>query len=151
MRISRCSCANGTRRGVETAGGKFEHSLNLLPRYMKLLHDFFYARTRLKIFKNRSDRHPRIAKHPCAAAPVGHAFNGGALRPVESCHVLTPVYLNLLPRFDDSVMLRIDTYACSHPTSSAVPSFFHVLTDPAFRLVSIAAEEDEIMIAPMCY
>ena len=29
--------------------------------------------------------------------------------------------------------------SCSHPTSSAAPSLFQVLTDPALRLVSIAA------------
>src|SRR5438105_1835066 len=86
MRISQTICANRNRRRVEAAGGKFEHGLNLLPRYMKLLDDFLYTRTRLKIFKNRSDGHPGIAKHPCAAASVRHAFDGGALGPIESRH-----------------------------------------------------------------
>src|SRR5271170_3971288 len=53
MRISRRRCANSHRRSVEAAGGKFEHGLNLLPRYVKLLDDFLYARTRLKVFKYR--------------------------------------------------------------------------------------------------
>jgi hypothetical protein len=74
------------RRGY---GGKFEDRLNLFSRYMKLLDDFLYARTRLKIFKNRSHGHPGTAKHPCAAASVRHAFDGGTLGPIESCHVLT--------------------------------------------------------------
>src|ERR1017187_3298186 len=89
MRSSQSGGAKGNRRHVEATGGKFEHSLNLFSRYMKLLDDFLYARTRLKIFKNRSNGHPGIAKHPCAAASVRHAFDGGTLGPIKSCHVLT--------------------------------------------------------------
>lgn len=43
MRIRRRYCADGNRRRVETAGGEFEHGLNLLPGYVKLLDDFLYA------------------------------------------------------------------------------------------------------------
>jgi hypothetical protein len=40
MRIGQRRCANRNRRRVEAAGGKFQHCLNLLRRYMKLLDDF---------------------------------------------------------------------------------------------------------------
>jgi len=43
MRIGWISCASRNWRRVEAARGKFEDSLNLLPRYMKLLDDFLYA------------------------------------------------------------------------------------------------------------
>ena len=88
MRISQSSCASRSWRRVEAAGGKFEHSLNLLPRYMKLLDDFLYARTRFKILKNRSDGHPGIAKHPRAAASVRPLSTGWTLGPIEICHFL---------------------------------------------------------------
>src|SRR5260370_967326 len=98
-RIGQSSGFSRNRRRVEAAGGKFEHSLNLLPRYMKLLNDFLYRRTRLKVFKNRSDGHPSIAKHPCAAAPVRHAFDSWTLGPIEICHVLTFFHRNALRQF----------------------------------------------------
>jgi hypothetical protein len=100
------------RRRVEAAGGKLEHSLNLLPRYMKLLNDFLYARTCLKIFKNRSDGHPGIAKHPCAAASVSHAFDGWTSGPIETCHSLTLLYRNPVPRFGGFIAGASNT---SHP------------------------------------
>jgi hypothetical protein len=74
--------ASRNRRRVEAPSGKFEHGLNLPSRYMKLLDDFRYARTRLKILKNRSDGHPGAAKHPRAAASIRHAFHGGTLGPI---------------------------------------------------------------------
>src|ERR1700676_3624927 len=101
MRISQSGCSSRNRRRVETTGGKFEHRLNLLPRYVKLLDDFLYARTRLKIFKNRSNGHPSTAKHPRATASVRHAFDGGTLGPIESCHALTPPHRSLLPQLAD--------------------------------------------------
>jgi hypothetical protein len=51
MRIRRASTVNGNGRRIQAAGGKFEHGLNLVSRDMKLLNNFLYARTRLKIFK----------------------------------------------------------------------------------------------------
>src|ERR1035437_3336493 len=87
MRISQ-RCGGGNRRCVEAASSKFEHCLNLLPRYMKLLDDFLDARTRLEIFKNRNHRHPGIAEYPCSTTSVRHAFDGGTLGPIERCHGL---------------------------------------------------------------
>jgi hypothetical protein len=60
MRIIQSGGTRRNRRRVEAAGGEFEHRLNLLPRYMKLLDDFLDARTCLKIFKNRSHGHPSV-------------------------------------------------------------------------------------------
>src|SRR5665213_2084909 len=94
MRIGHRSCVYRHRRRVETAGGEFEHGLNLFSRYMKLLDDFFMARARLKIFKHGSDGHSGAAKYPRATAPFRHAFDGGALGPIKSCHVLA-----LLPHY----------------------------------------------------
>src|SRR5678815_703403 len=97
MSISKNSCTNRNRRRVEAPRGKFEHCLDLLPRHMKLFDDFLDARTRLKIFKNRSHWHSGIAKHPRAAASVRHAFYGGALRPIETRH-LFELLLSVYPR-----------------------------------------------------
>lgn len=71
-------------RGVEAAGSKFEHSLNLLSRHMKLLDDFLYARSGLKIFKNHSDGHTGVLKHPRATA-----LAGGALHRMLPCYSIT--------------------------------------------------------------
>src|SRR5579872_3157 len=90
MRIGRSGCLRRNRGHVKAAGGEFEHSLNLLTRHMKLLDDFLYARTCLKIFKNRSHGHPRVTEHPRAAALPRNALHGLALRPIEICHVLPP-------------------------------------------------------------
>src|SRR5208283_1358950 len=89
MRISRTCCADRNPRRVEAASGKFEHSLNLLPGHMKLLDDLLYARTRLKILKNRGNGHPGTAEHPFPATSVRHAFDGGTLGPIESWHLFT--------------------------------------------------------------
>src|SRR6266566_2662835 len=110
-RIIQSSCASRNRRRVEAAGGKFEHRLNLLPRHMKLLDNFLDARTRLKIFKNRSDGHPGIAKHPCAAASVRHAFDCGTLGPIEIRHVLTPPFI-VMPYLESTGTKHTAIIAC---------------------------------------
>jgi hypothetical protein len=48
----------------------------LLPCHMKLLDDFLDGRSRFKIFENRGYGHPRIPKHPGAAASVRYALHG---------------------------------------------------------------------------
>src|SRR6266851_5018434 len=87
MNIGQTSSANGDRRRIEATRGKLEHDLNLLPRHMKLLDNFFDARTRLQVLELRSHRHPGVPEHPRAAASVRHAFYAFAFRPVESRHV----------------------------------------------------------------
>jgi hypothetical protein len=79
MRIAR-TCVDRDRRRIETAGGEFKDRPDLPPRYIVLPDDFLHARTHLKVFKDGSDRHPGIAKHPNASlrrsgtlSTTGHA------------------------------------------------------------------------------
>src|SRR5579862_1239026 len=39
------------RNRIETAGGKFKHRVNLLPRNVELVDDFLYARSSFKVFE----------------------------------------------------------------------------------------------------
>src|ERR1700682_4177698 len=88
MSIDRGVWSGDANRGrIKTAGSKFQHCVDLLPRDIELLDDFLNTRTGLKIFKDGSHGHPCIAKHPCSAHPPRHAFHSGALGPIESCHV----------------------------------------------------------------
>jgi hypothetical protein len=64
---------------IETAGGELKHRYNLFPRHIEPLHDFFNRRPRLKIFENRSDRHPGIPENPGAMPAIWHALHGGTL------------------------------------------------------------------------
>lgn len=54
-----------------------------------MLNDFIDIRPSLEVFKDGGDRHPGAAKHSSAASPVGNAFDGRALRPIQSCHTPT--------------------------------------------------------------
>src|ERR1700678_1148155 len=78
MRINRMERALRNQRRVQAASCEFKHGLNLLPGYMELLDNFVYARTCLKVFKDRSHGHAGITKHPSTAASTRHAFDGGA-------------------------------------------------------------------------
>src|SRR5271165_3151230 len=78
---------------IKAAGGKFKHRVDLFPRDVELLDDFFYCGSGFEVFEDGGHRHPGIAKHPRAAQPPWHTFNGGTLGPVENCHVL------ILPTF----------------------------------------------------
>src|SRR5271157_6011908 len=93
MRIRQSGGTRRSRRCVEAAGGKFEHRLNLLPRYMKLLDDFLDARTCLKIFKDRSHGHAGATEYPRTTALTGDALHGGALGPIKRCHLLPPPFI----------------------------------------------------------
>jgi hypothetical protein len=59
---------------------------------MKLFHDFFNARPRIEVFKNRSDRHPSISKNPSATASVRNAFDSRAFRPIKPRHIMTRLH-----------------------------------------------------------
>src|SRR5258708_3602274 len=87
MRIVRGGRGGRNLWGVQAAGGKFQHGLNLFSRYVELLNDFLDARTGLQILKDRRDRHTCAAKHPRAAAFAGNALHRRALRPIESWHI----------------------------------------------------------------
>jgi len=43
---------DGDRARIEAAGGKFKYRLNLFPRDVELLDDFFYSGSGFKIFEN---------------------------------------------------------------------------------------------------
>ena len=46
------------------------------------------------------NRRPGAFENPCAAPLAGDALHGGALGPIESCHILTlPSYRRLWPQF----------------------------------------------------
>src|SRR5271165_7451733 len=92
MSIHREICGRSRDR-IKAAGGKFKYRVDLFPRDVELLDDFFYGGSGLEVFEHGGHRHPGIAKHPCTAQPPRHAFNGGTLGPVENCHVL------ILPTF----------------------------------------------------
>ncbi len=79
MRIRTTGYADGHRGRVEATSGKFKNRLNLLPRDVVLLDDFLDARTNFEVFKDCSDGHSGVLKHPRAAASVRHTFYGGTL------------------------------------------------------------------------
>ena len=89
IRIDRCQRSAIDRRCIETASRKFEHGYDLLAGHVEPVHDLVYRGARLEVFKNRRNRHPRFLENPGAAALTGHAFHGGALRPIENSHALT--------------------------------------------------------------
>src|SRR5208282_909999 len=77
------------RRGIKTAGSEVEHGDNLFSRDVEPLHDFLYTCAGFEVLENGGDRHSRVFKYPRATALAGNAFHGGALGPIESCHVVT--------------------------------------------------------------
>src|SRR5271167_3413727 len=98
MRIVSGATASRNRRGVQAAGGKFQHGLNLLSRYMKLLDDLLDARTGLKILEHRRYRHTRAPEYPGAAPLARNALHCRTLRPIKGSHVPASPNLSLLPR-----------------------------------------------------
>src|SRR5271166_985314 len=83
---------------IKAAGGKFKHRVDLFPRDVELLDDFFYGGPGFEVFEHGGHWHPGISKHPCATEPPRHAFNGGTLGPIESCHVFTLLFLSTTVR-----------------------------------------------------
>src|SRR5258708_38835720 len=87
MSIHRGICIGGTDR-IKAAGGKFKYRVDLFPRDVELFDDFLYGGSSFEVFEHGGHRHPGIAKHPCAAQSPRHAFDGGALGPIESSQSL---------------------------------------------------------------
>jgi Protein of unknown function (DUF3738) len=58
------------------------------PCDVELLDDFFDGGSGFEVFEHGGHRHPGIAKYPCAIQCARHAFNCGALGPIESCHTV---------------------------------------------------------------
>jgi len=97
MRIHRGVCSrDGERNRVKAAGGKFKYRLNLLPRDVELLDDLVYVGSGFEV-SNTAETGIRVSRrHPCAAQPSRHAFNGGALRPSETRPDLRSFFENTL-------------------------------------------------------
>ena len=74
---------------VEASGGKLNNRVDLLPRDVELLNDLVYSGSGFEVIENSGYRHTGITKYPCAAQTIRHTFHGGALGPIESCHVIT--------------------------------------------------------------
>jgi len=74
------------RRGIKTAGSKLEHGYNLFPRHVEPLHDFLDTCAGLEVLENGGNRHAGVLKNPCATESPRHAFDGGALGPIEKGH-----------------------------------------------------------------
>src|ERR1700730_6955463 len=74
---------------VKAAGGKFKHRADLFPRDVELLDDLLDGGSCFDLFEHGGQGSPRVPKHPCAAESPRNAFDGGALGPIQSCHVLT--------------------------------------------------------------
>jgi hypothetical protein len=90
MRISYWSRRRG-RRCVETPGREFDHGYNLFARQMEPLHNLVNGRANFQIVKDNRNRRPRVAEDPRSTALAGNTFHGGAMRPIESWHILTSV------------------------------------------------------------
>src|ERR1700736_4897042 len=88
----RTSIRPGTGSGVgdrvKATGGKFKHRADLLPGDVELLDDVLDGGSRFEVFEHGGHGHPCVAKHPCATESARHAFDGGALGPIQSCHLL---------------------------------------------------------------
>src|SRR5580698_6825930 len=70
--------------------GKVQDGPYFLRRDVENLRDLVDRHTGLKIFEHRLNRHPRSTEYPRAAYLAGDALHGGALRPIETCHLVTP-------------------------------------------------------------
>jgi len=66
--IHRRMCS-GDRDRIKAARGKFKDRVDLLPRDVELLDDFFYGSPGFKVFEHGGNRHPGIAKYPCTCWP----------------------------------------------------------------------------------
>src|SRR6266404_4199236 len=98
--------AGGRRWGIKTAGSKFKHRNNLFPRHVEPLHDFLDTCTGFEVLENGGNWHTGVLKHPRAAYSSQHAFDGGALGPIKSCHSSYRPFIaafSFLPQFGSGV------------------------------------------------
>src|SRR6266849_3156880 len=115
MSIHRGICSGDADR-IKAAGGKFKYRVDLFPRDVELFDDFLDGGSSFEVFEHGGHRHPGIAKHPCAAQSPRHAFDGGALGPIESCHILPSCHLSFSPRFGGGVTRSLTT--CRRPADT---------------------------------
>ncbi|MFZ1011150.1 MAG: hypothetical protein WAN65_30205 [Candidatus Sulfotelmatobacter sp.] len=83
-------------RGVKAAGRKVKHGDNLFPRHAEPLHDFFDTCAGFEVLENGGNRHTGVLKYPRATALARDTLHGWTLGPIESCHILTSLDLNIL-------------------------------------------------------
>ena len=72
----------GVNGSLEASGYEFEDRFDLFPGHVELFDHFVDAEV-FEVLEDGGDGHAGAAEDPCAAAPVGHAFDGGALGPIE--------------------------------------------------------------------
>lgn len=67
-------------RGVgKTAGSKLQHSIDLLPAHVKLLHDLRHGHAVLEVLEDSYNGQARTAEDPRPAHLAWNALHGGAL------------------------------------------------------------------------
>lgn len=78
--------------GFGGSRGEFKNGVNLLAGDSEFLHEFVNAHI-LDVFKDGGYRCPSTFEYPCAAALAWDALHGGALGPIERCHVRVLVFI----------------------------------------------------------
>jgi hypothetical protein len=89
MSIDRLGGGLRGRGHVKASRREFDHRDNLFMRQMEPFLNLGERGPHFQIVKYNGNRRPRVAEYPCAAASVRNAFNGGALGPIEICHIRT--------------------------------------------------------------
>ena len=77
-------------RRVQAARREFDYGDNLFMRQMEPFRNFVDRSSHFQIVEDNGNGRPRVPEYPGATALAGDALHGGALRPIESWHVLTP-------------------------------------------------------------
>jgi hypothetical protein len=76
------------RRLVEAPRCKFDYRYNLFMGQMEPIHNLADRCAHFQIVKDDRNWRPRVPEYPRAAALAWNALNGGALGPIENCHIL---------------------------------------------------------------
>src|ERR1019366_6784246 len=77
-------------RRVQASRREFDHGYNLFMRQVEPLHHLGDRGSYFQIVEDDRNRRPRVPEYPRTAALAGDALYGGALRPIESCHLFPP-------------------------------------------------------------
>jgi hypothetical protein len=75
----------------EAFGGEANHGFDFVRRHVENLCDLFDQPAGFKILKDGLHGHTRSFENPRAADFTGDAFHGRALRPIQTCHVGSPL------------------------------------------------------------
>jgi len=94
-----CSGGRGRDR-IETACSKFKDRVNLLPRDVEQVGDFFDAGSGFKVFEYGGHGHPGMVENPCAAKFPNTHSAAGHWDPSRAVIFLRPFHRRLfLPHF----------------------------------------------------